>query len=91
MSIHRTKARRDSNESAIIEALRSVGASVQQLSAKGCPDLLVGFRGENYLLEVKTVKGKLTEDEDLWFFDWHGQAQIVRTVEDALEAIGAIS
>lgn len=90
MSIHRTAAKRDGNEREIIDALKAVGASVQPLSAKGCPDLLVGYRGENILMEVKLPKGKLTDDEQVWHDGWRGQVAIVRTVDDALRAIGAI-
>jgi len=89
MSVRRRAPRRDNNEREIIDTLRAVGATVQQLSAKGVPDLLVGFDGENYLLEVKAVKyGKLTEDEAAWHEAWAGSVQVVRTPDEALRAIG---
>ncbi len=91
MSLHRRAARRDTNEREIIEALIVVGASVQQLSVKGCPDLLVGYRGVNWLMEVKTDKGELTEAEFAFMEDWEGQADVVRSVDEALEMIGAKS
>jgi Holliday junction resolvase len=92
MSIHRRAARRDKNEKEIIEALRQAGASVTQISEKGAPDLLVGFRGQTYLLETKTARGKLTEDQQHWVSTWQGhQAVVVRTVEAALIAIGAMN
>lgn len=90
MSIHRQAARRDSNEPEIIQALRSVGATVQAISIKGCPDLLIGYRGLNFLLEVKVAKGKLTDDETAWHNAWQGQVGIVRSVDEALKVIGAI-
>jgi hypothetical protein len=83
-------ARRDVNEARIVPALRKRGATVRYLSAPGLPDLLVGFRGVNYLLEVKAQKGKLTPPEQDFFDEWRGQAVIVRSIEDALIAIGAI-
>lgn len=46
----------DANQAAIIEALRGIpDCSVLVLSAvgRGCPDLLVGYRGANLLVEVK--------------------------------------
>ena len=51
----RRAAKIDANQTEIVKALRQVGASVQSLAStgKGCPDLLVGFRGVNWLLEVK--------------------------------------
>lgn len=91
MSIRRQAARRDDNERPIIEALRRAGASVEQLSKRGVPDLLVGWRGETFLIEVKTAKGRLTADESAWLESWRGQAVIVRSVEEALAVIGVKS
>jgi hypothetical protein len=44
---------RDKNEREIVDALRKAGATVTQLNEKGVPDLLVGYAGRTYLLEVK--------------------------------------
>lgn len=87
----RQAAKRDINEAQIVAALRAIGASVQHLSAPGVPDLLVGFRGANMLLEVKRTKGKLTAPEAEWHNEWRGQVAIVRSVDDALRLIGAIT
>ena len=83
-------AKRDINEAQIVAALRAAGASVQHLSAPGVPDLLVGFREQNYLMEVKQAKGKLTPTEQQFADDWRGQTVIVRCVDDALRVIGAV-
>lgn len=84
----------DANQSAITAVLREVGATVVDLSAvgKGVPDLLVGYRGATYLLEVKNVKGKnkTTPDQDVFYAWWRGApVSIVRTADEALLAIGA--
>ena len=89
MSVNRRAARRDSNEAEIVSALLSAGASVQQLSAPGCADLLVAFRAKLFLLEVKTLTGKLTPDQIAWRAAWDGSVSIVRSVEEAFAAIGA--
>ncbi len=83
----------DINQAEIVAALRGLGASVQPLQAVrgGCPDLLVGWRGRNYLLEVKGEHGRLTECEDRWLIGWTGQVQIVHDVDEALAAIGVAS
>jgi hypothetical protein len=93
----RRAARTDANQSAIINALRGVGASVQDLSrvGHGCPDLLVGFRGCNWLLEVKdgsknASDRKLTSDQVTWHRTWSGQKAVVLNEDEALRAIGAI-
>lgn len=94
MTIHRTAAKRDKNEREIIDALRACGCSVQQLSIKGVPDLLVGFTDPysgkkiTMLIEVKDKGGKLTPDEIAWHEQWQGGLYIVYTVGHALELIG---
>lgn len=84
----RRAAKRDANERDIVDALRAVGASVEIVSGRGLPDLLVGWRGENLLMEIKGARGKLTKDQELWHVDWRGQVVIVRSVEEALSLIG---
>lgn len=86
--------RRDANEPPIVEGLRDVGASVEHLNAKGVPDLLVGYRGRNWLLEIKDPSRKpserrLTEDQQVWHMLWQGQAVKIETLDEALAAIGA--
>lgn len=94
MSIHRMNARRDAVEGEIITALLAVGCTVQQLSVKGVPDLLVGFSdpqtGEptNALIEVKSAKGSLTPDQVEWIREWEGQVFVVFSAEQALKAVG---
>ena len=57
----------------------------------GFPDLVAGFRGVTYLLEVKMPGEHLTEDEERWHRRWSGQVSIVYSEEDALRAIGAMN
>lgn len=88
----RRAARIDENQTRIVAALRAVGASVTSLAAvgKGCPDLLIGYRGVNYLLEIKIPRGKLTIAQVVWHEQWAGRAGIARDPREALEFIGAI-
>ena len=90
----RRAAKVDANQTEIVKALRQVGASVQSLAAtgKGDPDLLVGFRGKNLLLEVKDggkIKSdrKLTPDQVVWHQTWRGRVYVVESVEQALQVI----
>lgn len=87
----RRRARVDSNQAEITQALRKVGATVQPLHTvgKGCPDLLVGFRGRNWLFEIKDGKlppsrQELTPDELRWAGAWRGHWDVVRSVDEAL-------
>jgi len=87
----RRAARVDLNHQDIVAALKVVGASVQSLAASGsgCPDLLVGHRRRNYLIEVKGRLGKLTPDQVVWHREWQGMTvAIVRSPEEALEVLG---
>jgi len=82
-------SRRDDNENEIVKALERVGASVYRLDAMGIPDLLVGFRRQMFLLEVKGEKGKLTKKQIEFRQTWRGPVPaIARTVNQALIAIG---
>lgn len=88
MSIHRTAARRDGNEREIIKALRAAGYSVQQLSGKGVPDLLVGIGGVNVLLEIKDgLSASMTPAEVEWHTSWRGQAAVVYDARSALAEV----
>jgi len=87
----------DRNQAEIVEALRAVGARVEPLHAVGggVTDLLVLFRGELSLLEVKDgakppSARRLTPDQVEWHRRWACKGlHIVSTVNEALIAIGA--
>jgi hypothetical protein len=58
----------------------------------GCPDLLVGFRGKNFLLEVKDgnlppSKCRLTDDEEEFFRIWRGAVSLVSDPAEALRLV----
>ena len=90
----RKAAKIDDNQKAIVNVLRQLGASVQSLAAtgKGCPDLLVGYHGINYLMEVKDgdkvpSAQKLTIDQEHWHSIWRGSVHIVKSVNEALKIL----
>ena len=72
-----------------------MGYSVHILNEIGIGDLLVGGRGLNWVFEVKAPlgprggvgSGKLTEAQGVFFRDWKGQADVVRSLRQALEII----
>lgn len=94
----RRAARTDDNHAVITAALREVGAFVQSLAmvGKGCPDLLVSYRREVFLLEVKDgdkspSRIRLTPDEETWHLSWTGPpVAVVHSPFEALVAIGAV-
>lgn len=88
----RRAAKVDANQEQIVSALRAAGASVQSLApiGKGCPDLLVAFRGLMFLMEVKVGKGKANELQQKWHAAWKTHVSVVNDPEQALRLIGAI-
>jgi hypothetical protein len=94
----RRAARVDENQAAIVKRLRMAGYSVQVLSDKGLPDLLVACPGHNVLMEVKRPLGPqggmdgrtLTPDQVAWHAKWRGPIHVVRSVGEALEIMGTL-
>lgn len=86
-------AKTDANQKDVISALRKMGCTVESLHrvGGGVPDLLVGFRGKNYLFEVKVEGGKLNDTQHAWISSWRGSVYIVRSVDDAVGLINAFS
>ena len=93
----RKHGRTDANQEDIVKALRKAGAKVVILSSmgQGIPDLLVGYRKLNLLLEVKDEsqppsKRVLTPEQEKWHAEWLGHAAVVKNEDEALRAIGAL-
>jgi len=87
-------SRVDANQSKIVAALRKIGCSVLHLHTlgDGAPDLAIGYRGRNLLLELKDGKKapsarKLTPDEEIFHRDWRGQVATVESVEEAIKFV----
>ena len=82
----------DSNQKAIVSDLRRFGASVAITSmvGKGFPDIVVGFRGKNYLFEIKDENKppsarKLTPDEAKFHLMWCGDIYIIKNINEVKE------
>ena len=92
MNLNRRNPRRDANERAIVQALTQLpGCIVYRQSGPGLPDLLVGYRKQWVMLEVKGPRGR-SEPLQIAF---HATAQAlglpchtVRNVDQALQALG---
>lgn len=82
----------DANQPAIVKALEAIGATVWVI---GQPvDLLVGYRGRNFVLEIKDgakppSKRKFTPAQVLFFASWRGSAHKVETVDEAIAVVTA--
>lgn len=85
----RRAARVDSNHLDICHALRKGGLSVISTAAigKGFPDVVVGFRGFNHLVEIKdgTKSWRMTPDQITFFDEWKGGIVVISSIESAIE------
>jgi len=79
------KKRVDLDQKKVISQLEGMGFSVLNLSAvgRGCPDLLVGKDGQNFLLEIKSQNGTLTPAQIEFHKNWLGHCKIIK-----LESLG---
>jgi len=93
----RVRARKDDNHKEIAAALIKIGASVLDTSqlGNGAPDIIVGFRGQNVLVEIKDgdkppSKRRLTPDEVKFQLSWQGNYKVVNSVDEALKLLFTI-
>lgn len=86
----RYAARVDANQAQIVSALRAAGAYVWII---GLPvDLLVGYNGQTFLVEIKDgPKKTLTRLQQDFFGNWIGGGlHRINGPEDALRMIGVL-
>lgn len=90
----RKKARVDANQKEIVTELRKLDVSVlhtHQLG-KGAPDLILGYRNDNFLIELKDgsktkSQQKLTPDEIEFQNKWQGNYAVCNSLEQVLTVI----
>lgn len=80
----------DAIQAEVSDALEKIGCSVVSLHrvGGGIPDLLVGRAKCNWLMEVKTKKGKLNALQEEWHSAYRGQVCVVRS---AMEAVAVVN
>lgn len=93
-----THKRIDANQKEITSLFRQLGATVLVTSelGRGAPDLIIGFRGRNIMVEVKDGKKplshqKLTHDEMEFHQFWRGDIRIIRCEADVISLVNEIS
>lgn len=88
----RRAARVDSTQKPITDMLKAIGASVKRITSPdgaGCWDLLVGFRGRDFKLEVKGPNTPVSDEQSTLHRRWRGApSHVVRTPEEALTVLG---
>lgn len=86
----------DRNHAEILNKLRKITQlSVFSTHAigKGFPDIVVGYKKRNYLIEIKDgekpqSQRKLTKDEVKFFENWHGQVDVANNFDEVLKILG---
>jgi hypothetical protein len=86
----RRAARVDENQVEIVSALRDAGAYVWIISLP--VDLLVGYKGHTFLVEIKHgPRKRLTALQEAFFAKWEGSTLArVDSPEAALRMIGVV-
>ena len=88
--------RTDDNHREVIDGFRAAmpEATVFDLSGtgKGCPDVMVGWRGRNYLFEIKDggkapSRRDLTDAQKDFHGSWQGQVAVVTTAAEMAAVI----
>lgn len=84
----------DANQNEIVKQLRNLNISVAITSSlgNGFPDLVLGYKNKNYLIELKDSKKPksqklLTELERKFFNEWNGQVSKCESLTNILEVI----
>lgn len=89
----RAYAKKDANHVEVVTQLRKIGATVLDIATlKNCCDIVVGYRGKNYLFEIKDPKKtksqkKLTDGEVKFHDNWRGQVCVIETLDDAMKVM----
>lgn len=89
----RRAARIDDNQKEIVKALRNIGASVKHTHmVKGFVDIVVSYRQQTYLIEIKDGKKKpsarrLTPDEQDFHDNWQAPVYVVESIAQALDVV----
>ena len=86
----RRKARVDNNQKELVNFAKQHGCTIAHLHTlgRGIPDLLIGYQGRNYLVEIKSSEnGTLTNDEKTFFDSWRGDAAVITNKKDLIRLL----
>jgi Holliday junction resolvase len=86
------RARIDKNHKSIVECFRKLGCSVLSLSSqgKGCPDLLISYQKQCYLVEVKDTGGKLRESQKAFMRNWGSPVYVVHSTNEVVSLLNKL-
>ena len=86
------RARVDKNHKSIVQCFRKLGCSVLSLHmvGKGCPDLLICYQMQLYLVEVKDTGGKLNTLQEDWHRKWGSPVYVVRSKNEVVSLLNKL-
>jgi len=86
------RARVDKNHPELVACLRKLGCSVLSLAAVGfgCPDLLISYQKQCYLVEVKDTGGTLRESQKEFMRTWGSPVFVVRSKEECVSLLNQL-
>jgi hypothetical protein len=95
--LHGSPRRVDKNQRQIVAELRQAGCSVTDTHTlgSGFVDIVASHPqakppSQNWLFEIKSDGGRLTDDEIEWHREWPGQKAVIYCFEDAARIMGLI-
>lgn len=76
-----------------VKVLRAHGVRVEYFitptGVKGAPDLVAGYAGQTWLIEMKKPGADLDEDQKKWWAAWNGGPLVLaHSYAEALAALG---
>jgi hypothetical protein len=91
----RRAAKIDDNQTLIVTQLRRIPnltVAITSMIGKGFVDIIVGYKGKNYLIELKDEnkppsKRKLTPGEEEFFAEWKGQVSVCKNFDEVWDVI----
>jgi hypothetical protein len=83
----------DANQNEVVAALRRIpgcSVAITSMVGQGFPDLVVGYKGRNYLIELKDGSKppsarKLTPDEERFHQKWTGDVWVCKDINEVLQ------
>lgn len=88
----RIAARVDKNHGEVVKSFRDLGCSVLSLAqlGKGVPDLVVSKNGRTCMVEVKSGRNDLNDDQRAFKEGWQGMYALVRDEAGVRTVVGVL-
>ena len=87
----RRAAKVDANQAEIVECLREIpecSVAITSVVGNGFVDIVVGYRGFNFMFELKSDPAKeLTDEQRKFHGAWKGQIQRVDSLKEIVTAM----